>query len=84
MVCVLRVGVSSFYSYGFCSACCCVSLIMYGVCTSGGLAAFYVHCVCTVWLCGSVLYVWCVYFIVVWRDVIVMLCVICVGLNACY
>ena len=50
----------------------------------GGLAACYMYGVCTVWLCGSVLYVWCVYCVVVWQCVIGMVCVFCGGVAACY
>jgi len=40
--------------------------------------------VCSVWLCGSVLYVWCVYCVVVWQRDIDMFCVLCVGVEACF
>jgi len=33
----------------------------------GGVAACYKYGVCTVWWCGSVLLVWCVYCVVVWQ-----------------
>jgi len=37
-----------------------------------------------VWWCGSVLYVWCVYCVVVWKRVIVIVSVLCGGVAACY
>jgi len=50
----------------------------------GGVAACHTYVVCTVWWCGSVLYVWCVYCVVVWQRVIVLVCVLCGGVAACY
>ena len=50
----------------------------------GGVAACYWYVVCTEWLCGRVLYVWCVYCVVVWQRVIGMVCVLCGGVAACY
>jgi len=40
----------------------------------GGLAACYMFGVRTVWLCGNVLYVRCVYCVVVWQRVICKMC----------
>jgi len=48
-----------------------------------GVAACHRYGVCTVWGCGSVSYVWCVYCVVVWQRAIVIVCVLCAGVAAC-
>ena len=50
----------------------------------GGVAACHRYGVCTVWWCGSVLEVWCVYRVVVWQHVIDMVRVLCSGVAACH
>jgi len=50
----------------------------------GGVAACYTYGACTVWWCGSVSYVCCVYCVVVWQRVIGTLHVLCGGVATCF
>ena len=50
----------------------------------GEVLNYYRYCVCTVWWCGSLLYVWFVYCVVVWQGVIGMVPLLCGGVAACY
>ena len=50
----------------------------------GVVSACYRYGLCRVWWFGSVLYVWCVYGVVVWQRVIGMVCVLCGFVAACY
>jgi len=49
----------------------------------GGEAICHRYGVCTVWWCGGMSQVWCVYCVVVWQHVIGMVCVLCGGVAAC-
>ena len=48
------------------------------------VAACFMYRMCTVCWCGSVLYVWCRYCVVVWERVICMVCVLCGVLPVCH
>jgi len=50
----------------------------------GGVAACHKYGAFTVWLCGSVSYVWRVYCVVLWMRVIGMVRVLCGGVAACH
>jgi len=67
MVCVLCGGVAAWHRYGLCIVCgCWLRLIGNVRVLFGGVATFHNYSECTVCWCGSVLHVWCVYFVVVW------------------
>ena len=42
----------------------------------------FIDVLCTLCLCVCVSMVWCVYFVVVWQNVICMICLVCGGLVA--
>ena len=44
-----------------------------------GVAIYHRYGVCTVWWCGGMSQVWCVYCVVVWQHVTDMVCLLCGG-----
>ena len=50
----------------------------------GGVAACHRYGVCTVWWCGSMSHVWCVYCVVVWQHVTGMVCVLFAVLSVIF